>query len=161
MVITTKIKQKQTSKQARKPVEYAGFWIRLLARLIDFLGLWTFGFMLIGIPQVLAYGSPDNWPDDPSAFSIILTLVFLFIYVAYDIVAIKKYGTTIGKNALGLKVVSASSEPIGWGRAIIRKIVYNITSAWFFLFHGALWIIWDKKKQGLHDKAAETYVIKR
>lgn len=163
MAITRRVKQKQASKSkaTKQPVVYAGFWVRVGAKILDTLVLWVPFILLTSGLQLAVYGSPDNWPDDPHLFFMFLSGLFLITLGLYDIVAIKKYETTIGKKAMGLKVISANKEPsIGWGRAVLRKVVYHITTNLLFLYLGSLWIIWDKKKQGLHDKAAETYVVK-
>lgn len=67
-------------------------------------------------------------------------------------------GATLGKKALGLRVVSTSgSSPIGYGSAAVRY-VGRIVSA-IPLGLGYFWMLWDKDKQTWHDKMASTYVV--
>ena len=86
-------------------------------------------------------------------------LAWVVILVLYDIVFIKKYNATPGKMIMGIKVVKVDKSKITWGDAILRWFIYKLGSGWWVLFLGALWVIWDKKKQGWHDKAAKTIVI--
>ena len=71
---------------------------------------------------------------------------------------IKKFSWTIGKRILGLRVISAEKRKISWGQSILRELMFNI--GFNVLGLGSLWIAFDKKKQGWHDKIAGTYVIK-
>lgn len=69
-----------------------------------------------------------------------------------------RWGATPGKMLLRMKVVDAATEaPITGKQIALRLIGYCISSA-VFLF-GFLWIGFDKKKQGWHDKIAGTVVV--
>ncbi len=59
---------------------------------------------------------------------------------------------------MGIKVVSVDGGPVSVGKAFVRWIGYFVSAIVFCL--GFLWIIWDKEKQGWHDKIAGTYVVK-
>jgi uncharacterized RDD family membrane protein YckC len=67
-------------------------------------------------------------------------------------------GQTPGKIALRIRIVGVDGRPIGIGRAIGRYSGY-IASA-VFIFIGYLMIGFDRRKQGLHDKIARTYVVR-
>jgi len=68
-------------------------------------------------------------------------------------------GATIGKQIMKLKVIGTDGRmPIGYGNAFIRLIGKMISSIVIFL--GYIWIIFDKEKQGWHDKIANTFVVK-
>ena len=67
---------------------------------------------------------------------------------------------TPGKMMLGLKVVhSDTGEPLSLGQAIGRYLGYIV--AMIPLFIGFVWVGFDKKKQGWHDKLANSIVIKK
>ena len=69
-----------------------------------------------------------------------------------------RYQGTPGKLLLGCQVVDASTgEPIGYRQAVIRYLGYFVSA--MTLFVGFLWIGWDKRKQGFHDKMANTVVV--
>ena len=63
----------------------------------------------------------------------------------------------IGKKALKIKVVREDGKALDYKIAIIRYIGYFVSFIVFFL--GYFWVIWDKEKQGWHDKIAGTFVI--
>jgi len=69
----------------------------------------------------------------------------------------KFHGQTIGMLPLKIRVVTTQGQPLGWGRTLWRYIAFTIS---LFSVIGMVWIIFDKKNQGLHDKLAGTYVIK-
>jgi uncharacterized RDD family membrane protein YckC len=67
-------------------------------------------------------------------------------------------GQTVGKRIMGLKVLRLTGEPLNLGVAFLRWIGYIISGMIFYL--GFLWIAFDRRKQGWHDKIAGTCVIK-
>ena len=58
---------------------------------------------------------------------------------------------------LGIKVISADGTSVGWGKALLRYIGYIISA--IVLFLGFIWIAFDSKRQGWHDKIASTLVV--
>ena len=69
-------------------------------------------------------------------------------------------GQTIGKKALGIRVVDAATGgPIGTGRAIGRFLFASIISG-SICYLGYLWNLWDSRKQTWHDKIMSTVVVK-
>ena len=67
-------------------------------------------------------------------------------------------GQTPGKMLLKLRVVQPSGEPIGFGTAFLRWVGYIISSAVVLI--GFLWVVFDRKRQGWHDKIAGTVVVR-
>jgi len=80
--------------------------------------------------------------------------------VAYFIWALKLFarGTTPGKNALGLRVVKESGIAAGFGAMLCREWIGKALSSLVFGL-GFLWILFDKDRQGWHDKLGTTYVV--
>jgi uncharacterized RDD family membrane protein YckC len=68
-------------------------------------------------------------------------------------------GQTVGKMAVGIKVVNRQGNMPGLGRAALREVVGKTIST-VIIGVGFLWITWDSQKQGLHDKIADTFVVK-
>lgn len=66
-------------------------------------------------------------------------------------------GQTVGMRFLGLRVVGTDSQPIGYGTALIRWLGLVVSFSVFCL--GVIWVAFDPKKQGWHDKLASTYVV--
>jgi len=137
---------------------YAGFWIRLVARFIDWLILMSLAFVIILLP-FFKHGIIPTYEQNVSISSLILILFWFIIAIVYDIYFIKKYNATPGKMIMRIKVIKVDNSNITWGDSILRWFIYRIGSGWWVLFLGALWVIWDKKKQGWHDKVANTLVI--
>ena len=65
---------------------------------------------------------------------------------------------TLGKKALGLKVTSLTGDRISFGQATGRFFGKYVSA--IILFIGYLMMIWDDRKQTLHDKMAGTLVVK-
>lgn len=135
--------------------EYAGFWIRFLANLIDGILM-----MLVFIPLgVLGYFMGLFAPDDHgTSFGVFDMLVNLSIAVLYVVLWVKFAGTP-GHRLLKLKVLDADTGAhLTWGKSVLRYIMYNISA--LVLCLGFIWIAFDKKKQGWHDKVANSVVVK-
>ena len=90
--------------------------------------------------------------------SSISQIVNGIIYIVYAVLAIGLYGKTLGKAAFGLRVVNYENVNPGIPMAILREVVGKFISS-LVLNLGFFWIIWDKNKQGWHDKMAKTYVL--
>ena len=136
------------SKMKNTEQDYAGFGIRLVARIID--------EMIIFVIPIIVFALL-SFTQSP-AFIFIILLWWALPENAYYIYFHKKTGQTIGKKALGLKVVKTDGNNLSWGGAFLRRIGYKIGEIPLFL--GQIWIAIDKEKQGWHDKIAHTYVVK-
>ena len=95
--------------------------------------------------------------------SLLTVVGGLLLGAAYDIVFIAIKGQTPGKMMTGVKVVRADNGMVpGWGVSIIRWIIQFIAYLMLFLpgllTHASL--LWDDRRQGWHDKAASTLVVK-
>jgi uncharacterized RDD family membrane protein YckC len=123
-------------------LEYAGFWVRLGAGVIDLIIL---GFM----GGVILFGS-----GSPGLFLI----GGFVVSVAYFVGFWTWRGQTPGKMALGIKVIRTDSSPVKWRGALYRFLGYIVSV--LTLFIGFIWVAFDGRKQGIHDKIADTYVVK-
>lgn len=130
--------------------EYAGFWIRTGANILDTL--------IIGIPVSIIIGLIFGFPEDSTSIDtgdIVAQVLSLIIWVACWV----KFAGTPGKRLLKLKVLDAKTgENLTFGQAIIRYFAY--IPAVLFLLIGLIWVAFDSKKQGWHDKIAGTVVVK-
>jgi uncharacterized RDD family membrane protein YckC len=149
----------------------ANFGKRLLAYLLDALILIVPIFVFIGLLGGFDSENFDSqtgeFTDGPlanGAFGI--TLLGLALSIAYfTILEGSNSGQTIGKKALGIRVISQETGgPIGYGRALLRNAVRSLPGLirfigffWTLLDH--LWMLWDRENQALHDKAARTLVV--
>ncbi len=133
-----------------KTKKYAGFWIRLLATIID-------GIILSILGRILFGSETANMQDGTANVSF--TGWQTLVPILYTIGFWGVLSTSPGKMLFGLKIVNEKGEKLSWKTAIIRYLGYIVS--WITLGIGFLWIAFDKKKQGLHDKIAKTYVVKK
>ncbi len=149
-------------------VQYAGFWLRFLAYWVDFLLLFPLGFIIqsllgnnpFAIFSVQTLSEAQKIQSSPN--QLVSVLASMAVGIAYFFVFWVHYdGATPGKKLLGIKIIRENGEKITYPVAFIRYIGFLLSSATIFFFGlGFLWVIWDKKKQALHDKIAGTIVIK-
>ena len=142
-----------------RDTEYAGFWVRLAAYVIDsiivFFGLLFVRQFLSGIMSVLS----DTWIGGNILFHYTLKDILLYGFqVLYFILCTYLTGTTLGKRAMNLRVVSADGQKL-----TILNVVYRETIGRFLcsLSVGIGYIIAgvDREKRGLHDILCDTRVI--
>lgn len=130
--------------------EYAGFWIRFGAVVIDFLIL----SIPIGLISQYIFGVPENRLE-LSTSDVVANLTFIIVSIFCWV----KFAGTPGKLILNLKVLDAQTgHHVTIGQAIIRQLAYILSALCLLL--GFFWIGFDKKKQGWHDKLAKTVVVK-
>ena len=148
-------------------VEYAGFGIRLLAWLIDLLVLLFFLRFIIALISDFFITFIFIYVSIVSADSSIVRFLsdFIGVFIGFSVTLLyftlfwsSKFQGTPGKIVLGLKIVDVNGNKISYFTALIRYISTIISS--LLLGIGYLLIIFDGKKQALHDKLASTYVIK-
>jgi uncharacterized RDD family membrane protein YckC len=84
-------------------------------------------------------------------------LIFNVIFFLYDVLLNGRYGATIGKMAVGARIVQADGSPIGYGRAALRWVGARVSDSLFFA--GYLMIAMRPDKRALHDLLAGTKVI--
>ena len=81
-----------------------------------------------------------------------------FIGIAYFVVMEATMGGTLGKKALGIKIVKQDGTPMDWQASIIRNVLRIIDGLFVYLV-GAIVIWTSKDKQRLGDKVAHTLVV--
>jgi uncharacterized RDD family membrane protein YckC len=84
-----------------------------------------------------------------------LLLLILYLSVAFVLYC---SGTTPGKRIFALRVIKESGGECHLGSMLVREIVGKTISGAVFLL-GYLWIVFDRERQGWHDKLANTYVV--
>jgi uncharacterized RDD family membrane protein YckC len=125
-----------------EPVVYAGFGERLGAAIIDSLVL-----AVVNVALVLLV---------PGALGSLLSLCSGWLYFALQESGPQQ--ATVGKRAVNVKVTTMNGERISFGQATGRYFGKILSS--FILFIGYLMMLWDDRKQTLHDKLANTLVVK-
>ena len=133
---------------------YAGFWIRVGATIIDTIVI----LLVTGPPLWMIYGQ-EYWTGTQMFYGIWDVLLAYVLPIAATIWFWLKYKATPGKMLTGLIVVDElSGRKMTVGQAIGRYFSYIV--AILPLGLGFIWVAFDKKKQGWHDKLASTVVIK-
>jgi len=88
----------------------------------------------------------------------LILLIGIVVAIFYYGLTEGRTGQTIGKRALGIKVLdSRTGVPIGAGRAIGRYFAKFLSG--FLCGLGYLWMLWDPYKQTWHDKIVGSYVV--
>ena len=134
-------------------LKYVGFWKRTVAGLVD-----TFLIILVIFPILIrVYGIEylNNEHMEKGSFDFIINYVFPTIAV---ILLWKYYQATPGKMIFKATIVDANTgcKP-RLRQLIIRYLGYIISTIPLGL--GIFWVAFDKKKQGFHDKLANTVVV--
>jgi len=146
-------------------VEYAGFWIRLAAYIVDgiMLSLVIFIIVVVSGSYVESGSGGPNQPIVPvaaeaSTTSRAVIAVGIVLPIVYAIGFWTWRGQTPGKMLVGIKIVRTDGYPVGFAKSILRFLGYIVST--LVLFLGYLWIAFNPEKQGFHDKIASTYVVK-
>lgn len=154
-------KTKQATRRSKVEPRYAGFWIRLVAYLID-SAILSFGIGIIfGVAVVLAMVVSGSGQDLSLAGLFIVLCAYALVIagsILYHVLLTKRYGATLGKMALGLVVITQSGQPLSWGDVLLREVLGKIVSGLFFDL-GYIVAAFTERKQALHDFMARTYVI--
>ncbi len=132
-------------------MEAVGVGRRAVAILIDSVLLFIVGYII-----ALATGGATK-----DGFNIQGGPAFLWLGIglAYYIIMEKLSGATLGKRAMGLKVVKEGGEPLDWQASIVRNVMRLIDGFFFYLV--AAIVVWiSKRRQRLGDMAAHTIVVK-
>jgi len=142
--------------QPANVVRYAGFWIRVLAALIDSVLIVIVTYPLLIAIYGWAYvdGKQSGFVAGPADF--VLTWI---APAAASIVFWIYRQATPGKMAVSARIVDArTGGPLTLGQSLLRYAGYFV--ALLPLGLGILWVAFDARKQGWHDKLAKTVVVR-
>jgi uncharacterized RDD family membrane protein YckC len=154
-------------------VEYAGFWLRVLAYVIDNAVI-AVGILVVLIPLIILTGlggllsrirPPEGLED--AGFFLIIGLIFLAATVSlvvtwlyHALMESSEWQATVGKRVLGLVVTDMAGRRVSFGRSTGRhfgKIVTNMVPALI----GYIMAGFTERKQALHDMMAGCLVLRR
>lgn len=145
-----------TSSPTAVTQAYAGFWRRVLAAIIDNI-LWG---IIAAVVLWLAYGRAyfdrlaqglPGPPLEPLMTWVVPTVATIAFWVTR--------GATPGKMAVGARIVDARTGATpSLGRCIVRYLAYFVSVLPFGI--GLIWVAFDPRKQGWHDKIAGTLVVR-
>jgi uncharacterized RDD family membrane protein YckC len=151
--------------------QFGGFWIRFVASLIDSI---VISIPIIVVIMVFAggifagVGDMASQEDQTGAaiaffFSLLFILpIYIIIHWLYEaLMTSSESGATLGKRAVGLKVLKGDGTRLGFGRATGRHFAkVFISGALVPLYIGYIMAAFTDRKRSLHDMIADTVVIK-
>ena len=149
---------------AEIPLVYAGFWPRVAAFLIDmvliiiFAGVAGVLFVLMSnaVPQHPSTPWQNIWGGALILFEVISANAAIAIVIAYFPLCEARFGQTLGKRLLHLRVCAENGLPVGAWQAVLRRL-----SFYFEIFPiDALFVFFNPRKQRGFDILARTVVVK-
>jgi uncharacterized RDD family membrane protein YckC len=148
----------------------AGWWSRVGAALIDGLIIGIFATILLAIFGV-GFTSTDSDTGLGALIvaGIVSTVAFAVAALLYaPLMMAKTNGKTVGRMAVGNRVVRANGRPMTFGWALLREVVIKmllvgiVNSVTFGLagILDVLWPLWDDENRALHDFVVDTRTVK-
>jgi uncharacterized RDD family membrane protein YckC len=138
---------------------------RILARLIDAV-IWIFVSFFFAV--AVGGGTSTMGTTDLGAQSWFAGVLSTLVIVAYEVLMVANKGGTLGKLALGLRVVKEDGSPADLNTAVMRILTYVIGIVpviggliSFLIGIGSVVLLFtDKRRQTVWDKIAKTIVVK-
>ena len=153
---------------AEPDLVYGGFWLRLVAKIIDgfilgFIGFFLAGFLMRDLIPLMEQMDPEN-PAPEVLMQVMGVYLKVWFYnqvilLAYTWFFLAKFEATPGKLALGLRIVRADGSKLSHGRIIGRFFAEKLSAFVFFI--GYLIAAFDDQKRALHDMICDTRVVRR
>ena len=149
----------------------AGWWSRVGAAIIDGLIIGVVGVILLAIFGV-GFASSDESDTGFGALvvaGIVSTLAFAVAALLYaPLMMAKTNGKTLGRMAVGNRVVRANGQPMTFGWAMLREVaikmlLVGVANSVTFGLAGlldVLWPLWDDENRALHDFLVDTRTVK-
>ncbi|MFK8028806.1 MAG: RDD family protein [Gammaproteobacteria bacterium] len=130
-----------------------GFWMRVVASIVD-----TILMVLVIAPILYLVYGPDYFTSTTLSHGA-LDIIMQYLIPAVVVIVFWVYkSATPGKMIIGAKIIDANTGgPASTGKLILRYVGYYIAAIPLGL--GILWVGWDRRKQGWHDKIAGTMVV--
>ncbi len=129
----------------------AGFWIRLVAFLIDST---IIGFVT-GILQYFSFMGAMPMFHPYLFFSG--SLISFIVYGCYYGYLQSELKGTLGKKALGIVLVNENYKPVNIAEGLWRQLLFYLVN--IFLMIGSIWVAFDDKKQALYDRILDYHVV--
>ena len=149
-------------------MDYAGFWIRFGAIVIDGIILGV-AQMIVLVPLYLLLDAGGTEPapggtGDPTSMAALLMPVLMWFLqiglgLAYETWFVGRYAATPGKMACRVKVVRADGSTVSYLRALGRYFAKMLSG--FTLGVGYIMAAFDHQKRSLHDRICDTRVVRK
>ncbi len=147
---------RRTKKDAES-AHLANLGLRCGAFLIDYI----LTLLVMAVPLVMAVYIKRRWFVQTTANVVVVigylaAVAMIFFNLIYFYL---QNGQSLGKTFIGLRVERLDGKPLDYKTVILRHLIGYPLSV-LCLGLGILWMIWDSKQQGWHDKLAKTIVVK-
>ena len=136
---------------AEQEFRYAGFWQRVVAFSGDFGVL-----LLISLPFVVVMTRLAPVFEDGVVWLVAMIVALNVLLTSYFPLLEARFGKTLGKHIIRIRVVRENGAPTGIGRAFLRRLSLYLD----ILFVDALFIPFTEKKQRGFDIVAKTVVVR-
>jgi uncharacterized RDD family membrane protein YckC len=133
-------------------MSYVGVGWRAVATIIDLVVVFILGYLV----ALVLGGTTATGFELEGAPAVLWMLLSLLYYVGLE----ATWGGTLGKLALGLRVVEADGTALGWSGALVRTLL-RIVDGLFFYLVGAILVWRSPRRQRLGDRVAGTVVVRR
>lgn len=159
-------------EQNKPPVEYAGFWWRFLAYIIDDLIIgavsWIFALPILAVFGVSMYSLKEAGMDTDNAELLVLPIILaassigiiamVLQWLYFALMESSKHQGTLGKIVLKIKVTDLEGKRVSFARATGRYFGKILSG--MIMYIGYIMAGFTEKKQALHDMLASCLVIK-
>lgn len=143
----------------QQQILYAGFLVRLWAYIIDCIIVGC-AMLIIRIPMfIISLFFPNAFLFQHILFKFSVVDIFIYLCSAtYFIFMTYKFGATLGKKAMKIKVCKELEEKLSLIDVIYRETIGRYLSG-LILCIGYILIAVDNRKRALHDMLCDTVVI--
>ena len=136
------------------PLVSASFLQRGVAKLIDVIVVVATVLVFVGLPAFWL-ADQQRWPFVLGFGGFLMVLAASFGFGLYTIVAEHRVGFTLGKRALGLRVVRESGAPIGLGQSFVRQLPMFLQVYWI----DVLFAVFTERSQRAFEMLSKTRVV--
>lgn len=141
-----------------RELEYAGFWVRLAAYMID-LGIVWIGLLFVKLViNIVSFAGGDLFRSRLLFHYTLRDIILYLLQVVYFILLTYYTETTPGKRLLNLRVVSADRGKLSFVNVVYRETVGRFLCG-LSIGIGYIMAGVDREKRGLHDMLCDTRVI--
>lgn len=145
-------------------LRYQGFWIRLVAKILDgiVVGVLMIPLWFVFMGSVISTAA--NRAGAPVAsqvlgMQLLMNLASIVVTLAYSTWMNGRWGATVGKMAIGAVIVNTDGTPISYGKALARALAEILSG--IILLIGYIMAAFDRQKRALHDQICGTLVVAR
>ena len=154
--------------------ELSGWWRRVAAHLLDGIVI-GIGALVLFLVLGAIFGSGFLIGDTTGVVAVILGLIIWFTCIAVAALLYAPWmmartnGQTLGRMAVGIRVVRPDGQPIDFGFAMLREVavkwlLFNVVGGSITFGLAALvdvlWPLWDDQNRALHDMIVSSHVVK-